>query len=321
MLQALPEPLTRGPIARPLAMICALAAALLAAAFAARLIWATMGLFADPLPPVTPMSVEQLTAEAEAGAVNAVSQWHLFGNALPFNDTRSMASTAPDTGLQLTLRGIFAADDPKQGRAIIAAPGGADRAFNVGQEVSAGVTLDSVYPDRVMLSRNGALEALRLPRRDGAPGAQTHGGAPQIAAAPGQPQNTMPMRAVPVDPLPGASTAQPFVNPVMSLGGVDWNKTTQGLNVDVAALAQQVQLQPVMENGQFVGVRLSGGRDVPLIAKLGLRPDDLVTAVNGITLDSPARAGQVAQSLAGASTASVTVRRDGKTENLSVSLR
>ncbi len=319
MPQILPEPLIRGPIARPAAMVCALALALLAAAFAARLIWAAMGLFADPVPPTTPMSVEQLTAEAEAGAVNAVSQWHLFGVGLPARDTRSLASTAPDTGLQLTLRGIFAADDPKLGRAIIAAPGGADRAYSVGQEISPGVTLDAVYADRVMLLRDGALEALRLPRADGGVVASAPSTGTPAIAGPGQPRNATPMRAVPVEPATGA--AQPFVNPVMSLGGIDWNKTTQGMNVDVAALAQQVQLLPVMENGQFVGVRLSGGRDVPLIAKLGLRPDDVVTAVNGIALDSPARAGQVAQSLAGASTASVTVRRGGKTENLSVSLR
>jgi general secretion pathway protein C len=318
MPQVLPEPLIRGPIARPAAMVCALALALLAAAFAARLIWAAMGLFADPVPPPTPMSVEQLTAEAEAGAVNAVSQWHLFGVGLPARDTRSLASTAPDTGLQLTLRGIFAADDPKLGRAIIAAPGGADRGYSVGQEVSPGVSLDAVYPDRVMLLRDGALEALRLPRADGGVVASAPGTGSAAVAGPGQPRNTVPMRAVPVDQPPGA--AQPFVNPVMSLGGVDWNKTTQGMNIDVAALAQQVQLLPVMENGQFVGVRLSAGPQQAMLEKLGLRPDDIVTAVNGQSITDPSRIQGIVAGLSTASRVSVQIRRNGKTETLTLAV-
>ena len=78
---------------------------------------------------------------------------------------------------------------------------------------------------------------------------------------------------------------------------------------------------PVLENGRFIGVRLAGARDVPVIAQLGLQPDDVVTSVNGIALDSPERAQEVARSLAGASAVKVTVRRNGKSENLSAELR
>jgi len=42
-----------------------------------------------------------------------------------------------------------------------------------------------------------------------------------------------------------------------------------------------------MINGKMTGVRLSGGPEA-LVAKLGLKPDDVVTSVNGMPLDSPA---------------------------------
>jgi len=132
------------------------------------------------------------------------------------------------------------------------------------------------------------------------------------------PQNTTPAPSL----LPGANAAPaPFITPSIAPMGADFAAITQQLGVDPVALARQVSVLPVMENGRFVGVRLVGARDVPVIAKLGLEPDDLVTAVNGIALDSPQRAQEVARSLASASAVNVTVRRNGKTETLSASLR
>jgi type II secretory pathway component PulC len=46
----------------------------------------------------------------------------------------------------------------------------------------------------------------------------------------------------------------------------------------------------------------------------------VVTAVNGIELDSPARAADVARTLANARSARVTVRRNGASQTLNVEL-
>ena len=80
-------------------------------------------------------------------------------------------------------------------------------------------------------------------------------------------------------------------------------------------------VQLATDPGFVIGVRLAGARDVPLIAQLGLQPDDVVTSVNGIALDSPERAQEIARNLAGASALNVTVRRNSKSENLSAALR
>jgi general secretion pathway protein C len=68
-------------------------------------------------------------------------------------------------------------------------------------------------------------------------------------------------------------------------------------------------------------VRLSSTKEAALLTKLGLKPDDVVTAVNGIALDNPARGAELAQTLQNAERASVTVRRGGRPVTFDVSLR
>jgi general secretion pathway protein C len=271
-------------------------------------------------PAVAPArSIAELTRDTGSPAATLV-QWRLFGQAQPFVDPRQ--AVAPDTSLALTLYGIIAADDPRTGRAIIGGTDVPQASYAAGAELSPGVVVDSVYPDRVLLSRNGVLETLRLPRADGTPAT-----GPGMPAAAGAPVAT-PGAAFAVPSGDSATAASmpstpppTYTQPLVSTGNFNWQAATDALGVDAQALAREVSVLPVIEGGNFVGVRLSTGRDVPLIAKLGLKPDDVVTAVNGIRLDSPARATQVAQSLSSASQASVVVRRDGKEQTLTVSLR
>jgi general secretion pathway protein C len=312
MPDALADLLIRHRHARAIALAALAGCAAALALALARLLTVFLDGAAPDVPPAAPMTVEQLVRGAEAGAAS-IASWHLFGNALPTADPRAVAA-APDTGLDLVLKGVFAGDEPASGRALIADGEGHESHYQVGDEVAAGVRLDGVYPDRITLSRNGAIEALRLPRPEGA--ASGEGGAPapgSLAAAIVPEQRT---------PLPGTPAAPvPFVQPMVSTGAFDWTAETAKLGVDAQQLAREVSVLPVLEGGRFVGVRLQGGRDSPLVARLGLEPGDVVTAVNGIELDSPARAAEVARSLSQARAATVTVRRDGKSQQLSVNLQ
>ncbi len=303
MLEALPDLLTRHRFARPLALATiALLVALLLLTLA-RTIWLAIGAGSAPA----------ASANATAGAGPAAPQstvplanWHLFGNAAPQLDPRSVAPT--ETSLDLTLRGVFAGHDPSRGIAIIGEPNGAERHYSVGASLPGGATLDAVHADHVVLLRGTVRESLRLRRpEDG------------FAAPNPPPGSRVPVTGV---ALPGTTAAPaPFVGMIAPATGMDWSAATARLGIDPAQLAQQVSVLPVIEGGAFVGVRLQGGANVPALARLGLKPDDVVTAINGIPLDSPARAQQVAENLANATTATVTVRRNGKTENLGVSLR
>ncbi len=296
-------------LARALAIAGLGALGTLAIVAAGRLAWTLADLARDPLPPVTPRSVESLLADQAAQPVS-IAQWRLFGALTSGPDVRDPLG-APDTTLKLTVLGVIAAEDPKAGLAILRSDEAGERRYAVGDEVVPGVTLDSVLPDRILLSRGGVLEALRLPRElmPGVAGSQRQ---PPAATA-GNPAATM------TGPTTNtAGIAQPFVTPNVVPAGIDWNRAMADLRVDPERLAREVSLLPVLEGGKMVGVRVNAGPNQALVNAMGLRPDDVVTAINGIPLDSPGRAAEVARALADARSATIEVRRDGKTQTLSV---
>ncbi|HJU40482.1 MAG TPA: PDZ domain-containing protein, partial [Tahibacter sp.] len=148
----------------------------------------------------------------------------------------------------------------------------------------------------------------------------TAGGNP---GAPPRPVAGMNPGAPPPSSAPGSvgQVTPLFVAPQMAQGAVDFTKVQQQLALDPAALARQVNAQPVLDNGRMIGVRLSGGPDAALVSALGLQPNDVVTAVNNVPIDSPARVPQVISNVQNANRVTVTVLRDGKPVTLSVNVK
>ena len=138
-----------------------------------------------------------------------------------------------------------------------------------------GATLHSVFPDRVLLNRNGRLETLRLPK--------------ELAAS----ASPMGMPS----PLPQAAP------PSGSLRDVISDNATR--------LTDIVRLAPHVQEGQVVGFRVNPGRDRATFEALGLQAGDVVTDINGTVLDDPSQGLQVFQSLGESTQANVTVLRDG----------
>jgi general secretion pathway protein C len=98
----------------------------------------------------------------------ALGNGHLFGQAPPppaVND-----ANAPETNMPLVLTGIIAATDPKNGLAIIGTSATNAKVYAVSQRVPGNAQVHAVYVDRVLLERNGTLEALMLPRKYGGGG-------------------------------------------------------------------------------------------------------------------------------------------------------
>src|SRR5688572_17099801 len=154
MLDVLPDLMLRHRHARSFARLLSGALVFAIVVVLAKLIWLLVGAQAASLPDPEPLLLPAGGAEPPP----AVARWHLFGNATPALDPRTLAQAAPDTTLTLQLSGIVAVDDPKLGYAIVVDANGQQRVHNAGDEIAPGVTVDGVYPDRVMLSRGGALE-------------------------------------------------------------------------------------------------------------------------------------------------------------------
>lgn len=232
-----------------------------------------------------------------AAPAPSVARWHLFGQ----SPRQGGSGAAPSTTLSLILRGTLAERDPAGGLALIADAGNGERTFRVGEEVAPGARLAGVYPDRIVLRRDGGgEETLTLPRD----------------------RNLAPAEIVRPAPARVTSATSPTATPTSAAikAPTDWQQTVARLRQNPAELARRVQVVPVLEGGKLAGVRLSAGADAALLNQLGLRPGDLVTAVNGTPVDSLARGQEIMASLGSARAVRVTVQRDGQPVDLSVGL-
>ncbi len=106
-----------------------------------------------------------LAANATRPALDlrALANGHLFGTAPPAAPLDD--ANAPQTNMPLILTGIIAATDPKDGLAIIGTSAGNAKVYPVGARVPGSARVHAVYVDRVLLDRNGAIEALMLPHK------------------------------------------------------------------------------------------------------------------------------------------------------------
>lgn len=269
----------------------------------ARLLWLLVP-GEDPASTVVPR-----TATTDAPAAVAISRWHLFGDS-PQRPGANRA--APATTLALSLRGTLADTDPRAGIAVIADEHGSERAWRVGDEVAAGVRLDEVHADHVVLLHEGAQEVLAL-RRDEPP--------PDIVTPiPAAQRSGRALRNTAAGD--GATAPVTFVPPQIAHGRADWEQTMAQLRGSPDEVARRVQVVPVLDDGRIAGVRVSAaGGDAALLAQLGLRPSDIVTAVNGMPVDSVARGQQILESLGNANSVRVTVTRDGLPTEVTIRLR
>ncbi|MGA8709160.1 MAG: type II secretion system protein GspC [Steroidobacteraceae bacterium] len=87
-------------------------------------------------------------------------------------------------------------------------------------------------------------------------------------------------------------------------------------------LAGLVRVQPVFNQGKLSGYRIfpGGSRGNSTFSQLGLRPGDLITAINGTPLDDAARAMEVLQTLSSSASATITVTRNGASQDMNLNL-
>ncbi len=210
---------------------------------------------------------------------------HLFGEAsqamAPVTET---IVDAPDTNLNLELRGTVSSPDSEIGWAIIADDRGQEKIYFVNDAIDGnrGTVLRAVYGDRVILNRAGNLETLRLPK--------------ELSSS-----------ATTVTRRPGA--AAPAAAPT-SLRTV--------ITENASRITDIIRVVPQIEQGQMIGFRLNPGQARDQFDALGLRPGDVVTEINGTAMTDPSRGLQVFESLGETTVASVTVIRNGQPQVLAI---
>lgn len=246
----------------------------------------------DAWPEARPSPASNEQRPDAASLATRIADWHLFGRA----ETRAAQDTpeptaAPRTRLQLTLYGVLASDDPNQAYAIIAGSDKQARVYGVGDELPGQAVIEAIHADRVILKRAGRLETLNLPK-----------------------ERTPATRTASTGTTRSTNTRGRLIDRRQDVRATTMLKEFRNtLNTDPADLTRLIQLTPYQENGQFAGFRIQRvtGKARQLL-RLGLRRGDIVTAINGIALDSPVRGLEVMNNINNASELTVEVLRRGE---------
>lgn len=197
------------------------------------------------------------------------------------------ARKAPETKLNLTLRGVLAATPNELASAIIAqGKAGREDIYSIGDKMSDGVLIKEIHPTYVVLERNGQLETLKLPKERG----------PDI--------------------LQSKNTVQKFQSKGSALKEVRANILKNPTSFGEYALPILVK-----ENGKQVGYRLKPQKRGELLSELGIESSDVIIEINGIKLDAQKNALSALRQLSTAKNLDIVVKRNGAEVPLNISLQ
>lgn len=222
-------------------------------------------------------------------AIRQVANAHLFGEmertALP------QQTKAPETKLNLVLRGVIAADPMTLSHAIIArGKNGKEEVYTVGEKMPGGISIESIHADHVILNRSGRLETLQLIKDED------------------------------VGSITTASINSNFLPPASP--GEELAGIRQQLLKNPTSFGDYAVPVVVKKQGKQIGYRLQPQeKGDELMQELGLEANDVITKINGIKLDNPQNGIGALRQLSTANSISITVMRNGAEVPLSIQLQ
>jgi type II secretion system protein C len=243
-----------------------------------------------PMQPQTvgmqPSQIVRSTA-SNNGSANFQQQASAIGRAFLFGKADEKVVEAPveevvETKLNYKLRGIYFSPDDSLSSAIVEIKPNDTKHYLLDDELAENITLARIEQDHVLISRYGKLERLNLEKPD-APSGQAL-----------------------VSGIGGASASQTAL----------LRSYKQRYNSNPMALATRFQAIPVQQDGKNIGFKLKALRGESLLNKLNFEPDDVFTAVNGVSLKNPFEALDALKSLTTADSVSVTFMRNGAEQTL-----
>jgi len=216
----------------------------------------------------------------------------LFGTSVA--PVAQMTKKAPVTKLNLTLKGVLAANPQTLASCIISqGKSGKEEIYGIGDKLKGGVTIKAIHPDHVVLERRGRAEILKL---------QQQSGLRSGAISRTKKQNNL--RSI------------SNLSPAQALAEIRRNILKSPASFGDYALPILIK-----EKGKQIGYRLQPQSKGKLLADLGLQPNDVITEINGIKLDKPQNGLAALRKLSSAKTVILMIKRDGGSIPLSIQLK
>jgi general secretion pathway protein C len=245
----------------------------------------TWSIVRAPTPPVS-LPASAVTARTTNASVDSLVSAHMFGRA---DQTAPAAlDKIPVSSLNLVLTGVF--DSGSNSYALISVAGGKQAPFAVGDQITNGVTLESVYADRVIILRGGKRESLLM---------YTDEDSGSNNSLPPVPNESAP-------PSPGNT-----------------------FDISRAQVEQQLRNPSIMARARIVpyaggGFMISSIPQNSLFTKAGLRRGDIIKSVNGEPLNNYSDAMKMMQSMGGIENVqqlNIEILRHGHPQHLQYNIR
>ncbi len=201
---------------------------------------------------------------------------------------------APETRLNLTLKGVLAATPMKMASAIIAqGKNGKEDIYGIGDKMQGGVTIKEIYPEHVILERSGRLETLKLQKISGIGGLK--------------------------------ASNKPYLNSKNMYNKGSPAAALKGIRNDImknpASFGDYALPVVVKENGKQIGYRLKPQKKGHMLSEIGIQSSDVITQINGVKLDKPQNGISALRKLSTAKNLNIVVKRNGAEIPLNISLQ
>jgi len=230
---------------RALALACAVLAVLVLGWVLARAIW--FGLYGAAALDVRIDPPRALSAASSSDAMTAQAPaTGLFSPGA--GPTVQTVEVAPESRLNILLRGVRVGANERDGSAIIDAENGRQRIVRVGDEIAPGITVEAIHPDRIEINRRGARESVYLRDRERRQARQAASGAPATPA-----------------PTPASAARTP----------------------EIDQMIEELDLGPRLREGQLIGFDIGSDANRDWLARFGLEPGDVILALNDTPVSAP----------------------------------
>ena len=224
-------------------------------------------------------------------ANNSIANYHIFGSAEKLYD---MPLSQGQTSLNFTLNGTMSQNDAKTGLAYISNIQGVQNKYAVGDKVFDTATLLEIHKTYVVLDNKGKKERLSLPEK--------------LSNSSNNSQEKKP------SPNNSGLTKH--------LKGGDWENMMQQQKFDPNTISSIVNNSNLMidQAGAIKGIRVSslasGAVD---LNKVGLKPSDIITAVNGNQI-SGNNLIELGKTIQDNPNTIITIKRNGKIHNIEINI-
>lgn len=296
--------------AKRTAVIVNLLLAILMAYALASLAWLSlMDMNFGVIPPLAPPSMEQQrpATQEDLSKLPQVSLFGVFTAPKQAAQERRPAEAQRQTQqpLVLNLLGILYSPEQTIARAMIQERGKPEDVYAVGTQIANRAKVTEITRDSVILIHNdGSRQVLQLEEEL--------------------------ISDTPLDSSQGVAASKPSTAPPAQEPAVQEQEEQEpsesmnlsGLREELVAspdkIIDYIRFAPVSRGRQFLGFRVSPGRNPEVFNQIGLRSGDIITSVDDVPLDNPQRGFEIAQKIASAQQLNLTVRRGGSERNITV---